>query len=87
MNVVMQFQALLPPWVFSVFQIFQVGLADAALERSRGLSLCPESQLWAGMEAGMDSNAFPIININVATQITVTQSDLTGLDDTWTYCS
>lgn len=49
------------------FQIFQDGLADAALERSRGLSLSPESQLWAGIAAGMGSNGFPVIIINVAT--------------------
>lgn len=56
-------------------------MADAALERKTGLS--PESQLWAGMAAGTGSNAIPIININVTTQITATQGDLTGLDDTW----
>lgn len=82
MNVITLFQALLPPWSFSVFQIFQVGLAGAALERSTGLA--PESQLWAGIAAGTGSNAFPIININVTTQISATQGDLTGLDDTWT---
>lgn len=76
----MQFQTLLPPLGFLCIP----NISDAALERSRGLSLSPESQLWAGMAAGMSSSAFPITNINVATQIPATQGDSTGLDDTWT---